>query len=360
MGRIDEPIAIGRLACRNRIVRSATHSFLGTREGRMGEVDFAMYEALAKNGIGLIVSGHCCVSPTGRANEEQINVFDDRAAEDVARAVRLVHAAGSRLVFQISHAGPRAIGVSDLADVTARPLKKGREARALRREEIFAIREDFIAAARRLQRAGADGVQLHAAHSYLLSRFLDPTFNQRTDEYGGDAESRFRLVGEIVAGIKAACGTAFPVLLKINSDTKADDTAYEADLRYMLQEARRLGVELVELSGVDFLSEPRTATLYYLERAKRLRRAVEEPMSLVGGVRSLADMEAVIASGLDMVSLGRPLVCEPDLLPRLRAGQERSSCLGCNRCFVIAHLHPGMRCVRERKLRKKAGGSESA
>lgn len=354
MGRVDEPIMLGCLSCRNRLVRSATHSFLGTPEGRMSEADFAMYETLAENGIGLIISGHCCVSPRGRANEEQLNVFDDRAVGDIARAVKLVHEAGSRLIFQLSHAGPRAIGVEDLADVTARPLKKGKTARELRGEEIGAIREEFIAAARRVKRAGADGVQLHAAHSYLLSRFLDPTFNQRTDAYGGDAANRFRLVGEIVAGIKAACGADFPVLLKINSDTKGDDAAYESDLIYMLGEARRLGAELVELSGVDFLSEPRTATLYYLPRAKRLRRAVEEPLSLVGGVRSLADMEEVIESGLDMVSLSRPLICEPDLLPRLRAGQERSNCLGCNRCFVIARLHPGLRCVRQRQLTKKA------
>lgn len=349
VGKIDEPIKLGRLLCRNRIVRSATHSFLGTAKGRMSEAEFSMYETLAANGVGLIISGHCCVSPQGRANEEQINVFDDSCVADIRRAADIIRRAGSRFVVQISHAGPRSLGVADLTDVTARPLKKGRVARAMTVAEIEKVKADFIAAAVRVQKGGADGVQLHAAHSYLLSRFLDPTFNQRADAYGGDGAGRFRLVREIIAGIHEVCGADFPVLIKINSDTKADDDAYEAELLYMLQELRQLGVALVELSGVDFINQPRTARLYYLPRAARLRRLVEEPLALVGGVHSLADMERVRASGIDMVSLGRPLVCEPDLMTRLRNGQEEASCIACNRCFVIARRHPGLRCIRQRQ-----------
>lgn len=354
MSKVEEAIELAHISCRGRLVRSAVHSFLGTDDGYMTDGEYDMYETLAENGIGLIITGHSCISPSGRANEEQINIYDDVYIPQFARAARLVQERGARFVVQLSHAGPRSIGVKDLADVVARPLKKNRQARALTHEDIQLIERDFIAAAVRVQRSGADGVQLHAAHSYLLSRFVDRTFNQRIDEYGGSVENRFRIVENILRGIRKACGEAFPVLVKINSDSKTEDAAYEKDLLWMLQRMKELGVELVELSGVDFINQPKDGRLYYLERAARLRRAVNIPMSIVGGVRALADIEKALACGMDMVSMGRPLVCEPDILPRLLAGQEQSSCLCCNRCFVLPHMHAGMRCIWQRKLKKRA------
>lgn len=352
MSRLDDPIVLGKLACKNRIIRSATHSFLGSPDGKITDEEISMYETLAKNGVGLIITGHCCVAPGGRANEEQINVYDDSCIEGLRRAAETVHAHGAKFVVQLSHAGPRAIDTEDLADVTARELKKNRHAREMTVAEIRAVAKAFINAAVRVKQSGADGVQLHAAHSYLLSRFLDTTFNQRTDEYGGDKEGRFRIVEDIIRGIQEACGDDFPVLVKINCDSKTDDDAYERDLVYMLSRTKRMGVALVELSGVAFLDEPRDKHVYYLSRASRLRRVVEQPLSLVGGIRSLEDIERVLEDGIDMVSMSRAFVCEPDILPKLKAG-ESSQCLSCNRCFVIAHLHPGMRCVRQRKLMKK-------
>ena len=352
MNRVEEAIALAHLSCRGRLVRSAVHSFLGTTDGYMTEDEYAMYEELAANGVALIITGHCCVDPLGRANPEQINIFDDVYIPQFVRAAELVHAGGARFVVQISHAGPRAIDVEDLADVTARPLKKHREARELTIDEIHSIEQAFVQAAVRVQRAGADGVQLHAAHSYLLSRFVDPTFNQRTDVYGGSAENRFRVVENILRGIREVCGPDFPVFVKINSDSKTEDAVYEQDLRWMLQRMKELGVELAELSGVDFINQPKEARVYYLERAARLRRETGISMSLVGGVRTLAEMEQVLASGIDMVSLGRPLVCEPDLLTKLLAGQAQSKCLSCNRCFVLPHMHAGMRCIWQRKLKR--------
>ena len=352
MNKVTSPVRLGHLACRNRIIRSAVHSFLGTSDGYMTEAEYTMYQTLAKNGIGTIVTGHCCVSPSGRANPEQINIFADEHIRQFSKAAELVHAEDTRFIVQINHAGPRAIDEEDLADVVDRPLKKNRHARMLTIEEIHAIEAAFIAAAVRVRQSGADGVQLHAAHSYLLSRFLDPLFNTRTDSYGGTVQNRFRMVENIVRGIQAACGADFPVWIKINSDTKGDDAAYEQDLLWILRRCRELGIELAELSGADFINQPRERTLYYLERAARMRKAVELPMSLVGGVRSLADMEQVIARGMDMVSLGRPLIAEPDFVTKVLQGQEKSIWISCSRCFVMPHMHPGVRCVWEwKKLR---------
>ena len=363
MSIIETPVHLEHLTLKNRVVRSAVHSFLADEEGRMTEAEYAMYAELAQGGVGTIITGHCCVDPRGRANATQVNIYDDADAAQFRRAVKTAHAAGAVLIPQISHAGPRAIGYDDLVDVVARPLKKGREARALTREEIGEIEQHFIAAAVRLKAAGCDGVQLHAAHSYLLSRFLDPTFNQRTDDYGGSQENRFRIVREIIEGIQAACGAAFPILVKINLDTKHEDhKGYHEAMVYMLREFQRLGVELVELSGVDFINQPRGATLYYLEEGARLKAAVPgQAMSLVGGVRSLADMERVLAAGFELVSLGRALIAEPDFLRKELAGGAPSICVSCCRCFVLPEMHPGYRCVWQwKEARAKARAQKAA
>ena len=289
MSIIETPLQLQHLALKNRIIRSAVHSFLAGEDGYMTAAEYNMYEVLAKNGIGTIITGHCCVDPLGRANPEQVNIYEDCFTDQFRKAVAIAHAHDVRFIPQINHAGPRAIDNEDLVDVVARPLKKGRHARALTVEEIHHIEQCFIEAAKRLQQSGCDGVQLHAAHSYLLSRFLDPTFNQREDAYGGTIENRFRMTEEIICGIQEACGRDFPVLLKVNVDTKAEDAeGYHRDMVWLLQRAKALGVELVEFSGVDFINQPKTATLYYLPQIKRLHEEVPDmPLSLVGGVRSL-------------------------------------------------------------------------
>lgn len=344
---IERPLALPNLTLKNRVIRSAVHSFLAGEDGYMTEAEYNMYESLADNEIGTIITGHCCVDPLGRANREQVNIYDDKYIPQFRRAVQYAHDRNVRFIVQINHAGPRAIDNDDLADVVARPLKKNRTARALTQAEIKEIEANFIAAARRVKESGADGVQLHAAHSYLLSRFIDPTFNQRTDEYGGDIEGRFRIVTEIIKGIHNACGPDFPVLIKVNIDTKADDAeGYHQDMVWLLHHVHALGVTLVEFSGVDFINLPRDATLYYLAQARQLKQEVPEmPLSLVGGVRSLADMETVMQSGIECVSLGRALIAEPDFVRKELAGGEKSICLSCCHCFVLPQMHPGVRCV---------------
>lgn len=349
MSTIEAPIKLAHLTCRNRVIRSAVHSFLGTPKGYMTEAEYGMYELLAKNNVGTVITGHCCVAEGGRANPEQINIYSDEFIPQFEKYAQLLHKYDTRSIVQISHAGPRAIDTEDLKDVCDIELKKDKHARELTVEEIHELRDAFVAAALRLKKAGVDGVQLHAAHSYQLSRFVDPTFNHRSDEYGGSVENRFRLVEEIIVGIHEACGEDFPVLVKINNDTKSDDEAYAQDLLWMLNRMKELGVELVELSGVDFINQPKKSVLYYLDRAVAMRKAVDMPMSLVGGVRSLVDMEKVLASSIDMVSLGRPLIAEPDFVTKSLEGQEKSSCVNCCRCFVLPHMTPGVRCVLQWK-----------
>lgn len=345
-----DKISLSNIESKNRIVRSATHCYLGNTDGTMSEAEYAMYEELAKNEVGIIITGHCSVAVSGMANEDQTAIYDDEFIPQLTKLHRLVAGYGAKIIVQINHAGPRAVHHDDLAGVCAAELKKGKHARALTLAEIAEIREQFIAAAYRVKQSGMDGVQIHAAHSYLLSQFIDKTFNHREDAYGGASiENRARLTMEIVAGIKEKCGADFPVFIKLNNDSKTDNEEYEQDLIYMLKEFKALGVEAVELSGVDFISKPRTETVYYLERIARVRKLVDIPLILVGGVRSLDEIETVLAAGVDMVSLARPFICEPNIIPLLLAGQEKAKCLSCNKCFALPKIKKGIRCVFKRK-----------
>jgi 2,4-dienoyl-CoA reductase-like NADH-dependent reductase (Old Yellow Enzyme family) len=350
MTKALEEITLKHMKIKNRIVRSATHCFLGTKEGAMTEVEYAMYQELAANDVGLIITGHCSVSPIGMANEDQTAIYDDVFIPQLKKLHSIVSKYNAKIIAQISHAGPRAVNHDDLAGPSAAELKKGKSARELTLDEIAQIKVDFINAAYRVKESGLDGIQLHAAHSYLLSQFIDKTFNHRTDAYGGTIENRFRLTREIIAGIKEKCGEEFPVFIKINNDSRTDDDGYEQDLLYMLQELSKLGAEAVELSGADFISQPRTATTYYVERIAKMKKAVPAlPIILVGGVRSLVDIDKVLDSGIDMVSLSRPFICEPDIIQRLLNGQEKSKCLNCSKCFALPKIKPGIRCVLKRK-----------
>lgn len=353
---LDSSVQLPHLKLKNPFLRSAVHSFLGTEDGFMTDAEYNMYDELSKNGLGLIITGHCCVAAGGLANKEQIRIDDDCYIDQFKKAAALVHENGSRLMVQINHAGPRAIDTTDWADASEDDVKKNQHARAMTIEEIEKVRDAFIKSAQRLKDTGVDGVQIHAAHSYLLSRFIDATFNHRTDNYGGPIENRFRLCEEIISGIKKACGADFPVAIKINNDTITDDEQYEKDMHYVIEKCLSLGIEFIEWSGVDFLNQPRTATLYYFDRIARL--AAFEPrlaMSIVGGVKSLADIEKVLQSPIKLISLGRALICEPDILKRLAAkSTERSSCLSCNRCFALPHLHKNVRCVLQWKKIKAA------
>ena len=347
---INKPVKLSHITLKNCFIRSAVHSFLGSPDGFMTDAEYQMYETICQNNLALIISGHCCVLSGGLANKEQIRIDNDNYIEQFHKAADLMHKYNCLFMPQINHAGPRAIDTDELYDVSERDLKKNRHAAELSLEQIGNIKDAFISAAYRLKQAGTDGVQLHAAHSYLLSRFIDETFNKRHDQYGGSIENRFRLCAEIIAGIKKQCGSDFPVAIKINNDTKADNEKYAADMDYVITKCQQLDIEFIEWSGVDFINQPRTNSLYYFDRIKDFAQKYPIPMSIVGGIRTADDINKVLASKITLISLARALICEPDILTRLASGQsDKSSCLSCNRCFAVPHLHPGLRCVFQLK-----------
>jgi 2,4-dienoyl-CoA reductase-like NADH-dependent reductase (Old Yellow Enzyme family) len=216
-------------------------------------------------------------------------------------------------------------------------------------------------AARRAQTAGFDGVQIHAAHGYLLSQFLSPAFNQRTDDYGGSIANRAKILLEVLNTIRRAVGHRFPIFAKINSDDFLENGLTLEDgiqVGVMLDKA---GVDAIEVSGGTLSSGKyipfrnkitfEREQAYFRRAAKKLKTRIKSPVILVGGIRSHLLAERLVDEGFsDYISMSRPFIREPRLIARWQSGDLRkATCISCNGCLSAARFGRGVYCVQDRK-----------
>ena len=216
-----ETTKLGPREVANRLVRSGTFEAMASRKGEVTPALLKLYAALAKGGIGTVITGYMYATKRGRGALKAIGIHRDEMIPGLTRLAETIRAGGSLAIFQLHHAGSQTMGL-----ITGRrpraPSRIGRDpiflsrAKGLSLTEIDRIAEEFVEASRRAAEAGADGVQVHAAHGYLLSEFLSPFFNRRQDEHGGSEENRYRLLSRIVGGIRQARGAKFVVLAKVN------------------------------------------------------------------------------------------------------------------------------------------------
>ena len=356
------PVKVGPVTFRNRFVRSATNDWMSEPDGRISERQLPIYEALAAGGVGLIITAHSYVShPLGRAGIPQNAIYHDRFIDGYKKMIEVVHRHGAKIFLQLAHAGGRTVAETIEGNMPVAPSdlfdEKGRQtARSFTVDEIERLLEDYETAALRAKRAGFDGVQIHMAHGYLLAQFLSPFSNRRDDEYGGTVEGRVRMLAETAYRVKAAVGRQFPVFAKLNTtDGIADEKHLSMDdVVYAAKMIAEHGVDAIETSGGSsketrnvmaksgILSSEQEA--YFAPAAKKIKAGMSVPILLVGGVRSVAVMEEVLANGTaDMVSLSRPFIREPYLVNKLSAGQPKATCVSCNGCF----LPGGIKCTYE-------------
>jgi len=328
MYQLFEPARLGPMELRNRIIRSATNEHLSMPDGQLSTTWVETLRELAEGGVGLVITGHLTVDRKQRADEGQpvLDGKTDRAL--LAQCAREIHRADGRIVVQLSHSGLKAPekvnGVAPVgpADFTAQGLQS--------------LREQFCRAAQMCQTAGFDGVQVHCAHGYLLSSFLSPKLNTRSDAYGGTLEHRFLLIREILEAIRGECGDDFALLVKIDQDVCGD-------LHGLLDLLEGVGVDGVEVSGLDFYNRPGEKGPFYLRQVVEAKRGIGLPISLVGGVFCREDAQCVLDAGIPFVSLSRSLICQPDFVKKMEQGEE-SKCLACNQCFTVYRQRP-VRCV---------------
>jgi 2,4-dienoyl-CoA reductase-like NADH-dependent reductase (Old Yellow Enzyme family) len=345
---------INRLELKNRFVRSATVDNLG-KNGRVTEIQEKRYADLARGEVGLIISSGLFPNRDGWAAPGQVGIHRDDQIPSLNRLVRAVHENGGKIAAQLMHAGwfgnPEVSGIPVIGPSAMVNQANGLTVRELSSDEILEHIDDYIQAGRRAIEAGFDAVQLHGAHGWLISAFLSPVTNRRQDQWGGSAEKRAAFAVRISEGLRKMAGPDFPLFIKLGLK---DYHPQGKTLAEGIETARRLveaGLDAIEVSeGVE--EEPfhhiRTDAIspYYLEECREARRFLKVPLILVGGFRTLREMEQVVEEKkADAVSMCRPFIMDPYLVKKLREGTaEGSACISCNEC--IKEMHAGrIRCV---------------
>jgi len=362
MSILFTPVKIGPLTVPNRFVRSATHDYMADDAGNVTDANVELFRRLAEGEIGLIITGHAYVQPSGKASPRQMAVFDDRFIGGLARIPEAVHSFPSRVFLQIAHAGRQTKGslcrcVPVSPSPVYDPVSKVMP-RELAGDEIKALVADFVSAAVRAKRAGFDGVQLHAAHGYLISSFLSPHTNRRADEWGGPVENRARVLIVTLRDIKTACGRDFPVIVKLNSTDFLENGLSLDDAVRIARMLEAADIDGIEVSGG--MAEAGRGSVwpglrneseegYFVANAARIKQAVRVPVFGLGGIRTLAVAERFVEQGrVDLISLSRPLIRDPFLVKHFREGLAAGSeCVSCNKCFNPR----GIRCAELTKER---------
>ncbi len=357
------PAPLGPLTLENRFIRSATWDGLGHPDGTFSPAQQKLYRRLAGGGAALLTTGYIAVNPRGRRSREQ-NLLVNRSQQDsLAEIAAMVHDHDTLLIAQLAHCGGQArssvSGMEIIApSAVSHPLYEEELPREMTLREIRETLADFAAAACRAREAGCDGVQIHAAHGYLISQFLSPFSNRRRDDYGGDLEGRARFLEECYERIRTAVGEDFPITMKINgSDYLAKDGLTVDESLAVARKLAERGLDAVEVSGGNQVSKPLTPIPQKIEPGKNevpfaaeiVRFAAELPLPViaVGGIRSPATARKLRQQQVAFLALCRPLIREPELISRWREGDsEPSSCFSCNHCFIPAFKGQGIKCLK--------------
>ncbi|NGN91130.1 NADH:flavin oxidoreductase/NADH oxidase family protein [Nocardioides sp. KC13] len=329
----------------NRLAKAALSEGLGRRDFTPGSRIKNLYRRWADSGVGLSITGNVMIDRTAIGEPGNVVVEDDRHADDLAEWAQIAKAGGSKVWVQINHPGrqtPRTLTALPVApSAVAVPGTGGlfAEPRALTGGEIEDLIRRFATTAKIVTGAGFDGVQIHGAHGYLISQFLSPLSNQRTDAWGGTPEKRRRFVLEVLRAIRAEVGTETPVAIKLNSADFQKGGFGEEESLEVVHALAAEGLDLLEISGGTYASaamlgvdpslkaSTRRREAYFLAYAERVRAELPDlPLMLTGGFRTAAGMVDAVESGaVDLVGLGRPLTVQPDFPAQLLAGRADES-----------------------------------
>lgn len=338
---------IGNLKIKNRLIRSAT-MIAGASGGLPKEAYIKTYKELAAGGVGLIITGFMVPTKEDARYPVQVNIYDDSHISGLKNVAEAVHSVDSRcrLFAQIGHSGS-----SEGPSHTQWPFPGKGELRALSEREIQGIVSDFADAIFRVKKSDFDGVELHGAHAYLLSTFLSPYTNKRTDKYGGSLRKRVRIVRDIMEQARKKVGPDFPIMIKLNSDDNVPGGITPETFPKLAREIADTGVDAIDVSGNDCL-QPGISGIeeetYFLKGA--VQADIKIPLIVTGGNRTVEHMEKILKTGeVDFFGLARPLIREPDLPNRWLEGRgsDSATCISCNGCFGVIMRGEQTYCVQE-------------
>lgn len=404
-----QPMKIGRLSLAGRLIKTATAETRATHDGFVTPELVQFYIPIAQGGTPLIITGNIYVCRQGKSAPRQLGADDDDKIAGLKQLTDAVHVHGARMFAQLNHCGrqvvPAFAGLSEAVSASSvKELVTGTVPRELTLVEIDRVIDAYASAAWRCKQAGFDGVQIHAANGYLMSQFLTPHTNRRTDRYGGSFEQRLNMLREVFRAMRERVGRDFPIIIKLNGsdDLPLRHGLKTGDLVKVAQAMEAEGADAIEISvghyesgmpmvhgtfakclrnmtrgGMRYLpfvrrwvlrlSWPLLAVVFdllwprregfNLAYAREFRSKLSIPVICVGGFRTRSAMEAALAAkGCDIISAGRPFLADPFFYRHLRHDEAGPRCLDCNAC--IGHLgsqpadcyHPLVRAQKDAML----------
>lgn len=379
MSILFEPMKIGIMEVKNRFVRSATCEAMAKTSGQVTDSLIKTLKTLAKGEVGLIIPGYMYIHPFGRIFKHQTGIHSDDMIPGLKKMVNAIHQENGKVAFQIAHGGlhasERVIGTTPIGPskrvMNPTTMSKPEE---MTEEQIYDSISDFSLAAQRAVSAGADAIQLHSAHGYLINQFISPFYNRRKDEWSGSDENHFRYLKEIVIEVKKVIPKDFPLLVKLNTHDHTPKEGVTPNLAVKYSKwLVDLGIDALEISCGDtghsmfnmcrgdvpvkeiiqFLPnhvKPMGEQIfnqmvgkfdlvegYNLEAAKIIKPVLNNiPLIVVGGFRTISLMEDTLKNKhADFISMCRPFIRDPLLVKNIKEKKiDKVSCISCNRCLA--------------------------
>ena len=341
--KIFEPLTIRRMTMKNRIMMTPMGTNYGEQSGEMSFLHINYYEQRAKGGTGLIMVENASVdSPEGSNGTTQLRIDHDNYLPRLFKLTETIHKHGTCIGIHINHAGASAQSArTNMQSVSASdvPSKAGGEIpRPLAKDEILRIVKKYGEAAKRAQVAGFDCVEIHAGHSYLLSQFLSPTTNKRTDEFGGSAENRARFAKLVVEEVRKQVGPFFPIFVRISADEKAEGGNTLEDtldyLQYFQEEVDVFDVSCGLNSSLQYQIDANYLPDGWRSyMAKTVKERYGKPCVTTGNIRNPKVANDILEKGdADIIGMGRGLIADPEWVNKVDFGDvcDIRKCISCN------------------------------
>jgi len=330
----------------------------GDVDGFVTDAVIAYYVERARGGVGYITVEHTAIRPDGRAFPTMLLLNTDDHVESFRKLTHAVHEEGGKLFIQINHAGrqtsSQTTGHPLVAPSAVRCPLREETPRALSPSEVKDLISDFAAAAARVRAAGADGVEIHMAHGYIINQFLSPIVNQRSDEYGGSPENRMKVALETLRAVRQEVGADFPISCRISADEYMEGGLRLADSQEVAKALEKHGADVIHVSACQSSSPFPLIPHYYLDEgafvhlAAGIKSVVDIPVITVGRIRHAQMADEIISEGkADLVSMGRALIADPFLPAKAREGRfdDIVPCISCNRCSLSLVKVGSLRCT---------------
>lgn len=342
-----EPIKIGKTTVKNRLFMPPLSTNLADK-GYVTDALVEHYSNRAKGGVGLIVTEVTTVEPVYTYLPGDMSIYDDSFIPGWKKLVDAVHQYDAKILSQLFHPAYMAFPIPGtpqlIAPSNVGPYYAKSAPRAVTVEELHVIVQQFGEAARRVQIAGGDGVEIQCAHAHgLLGGFLTPLYNKRTDEYGGDINGRLRLTLEVIAKIRELCGDDFIIDVRISGDEYSEGGLTLNDMIYVSKQLEKAGVDFIHVSGGNTIKRgssmpaPGTSPAPHAHASEEIRKHVNIPISTVARINEPWVAEELIANGkTDICMIGRPNLCDSEFANKAAAGKtdDIRPCIGCGRCLT--------------------------